>query len=65
MTTNPHNCLVCNQDSQQVPLFRIDFREKELWICPQHLPILIHNPAKLVDVLPGAETLTPSGRHDH
>ena len=64
MSTNPHNCLVCNQDSQQVPVLKFEYRGQALWICPQHLPILIHNPDKLVDVLPGADTLTPSDHHD-
>jgi len=33
-------------------------------ICPQHLPVLIHDPARLVGILPGAEELQPSDVHD-
>jgi hypothetical protein len=33
-------------------------------ICPQHLPVLIHNPQMLVGKLPGAEGLTPAEHHD-
>lgn len=50
----PH-CLYCERDSQQVPLLSLAYRESELWICPQHLPLLIHQPDTLADKLPGAE----------
>lgn len=48
-------CLYCRRDSAQVPLLPLRYREEEIWICPQHLPILIHNPAQLAGILPGAE----------
>jgi hypothetical protein len=51
----PH-CLYCERDSDQVPLLALKFQEAELWICPQHLPILIHKPAQLAGKLPGADT---------
>lgn len=46
-------CVYCDQSSDQIPLITFLFKEKEHWICPQHLPILIHQPYKLVDKLPG------------
>jgi hypothetical protein len=48
-------CIVCETDSQQVPLVRLDYRDQEMWICPQHIPVLIHHPEQLVGKLPGAE----------
>ncbi len=46
-------CIYCDRTSDQIPLITFQFRDKEQWICPQHLPILIHQPDKLVDKLPG------------
>jgi hypothetical protein len=43
-----------------VPLLRLEFRGAEFWICPQHLPMLIHDPVSLAGKLPGAEKLTPA-----
>ncbi len=57
-------CLFCNRDSDQVPLITLNFQGSKVWICPQHLPILIHDPAQLVGKLPGAENLTPAEHQD-
>jgi len=57
----PH-CLVCEQDSQEVPLLTIEYQDRHYYICPQHFPILIHKPAMLVGKLPGAEKLQ-GGEH--
>ncbi|MBN1668307.1 MAG: hypothetical protein JW862_14535 [Anaerolineales bacterium] len=43
--------------------FRVYWGEiacQDFYICPQHLPILIHKPAQLADKLPGAEKLADS-----
>ena len=57
-------CIYCERTSDEVPLLAMRHRGQALWICPQHLPILIHKPAQLADKLPGAQNLTPEG-HDH
>lgn len=57
-------CIVCKRGSADVPLISFRFKGSDLWICPQHLPILIHDPGKLIDVLPGAEGLSPADHHD-
>ncbi len=57
-------CLVCEQGSDTVPLLAFRYRGAERHICPQHLPILIHEPAALADRLPGAEALGPGPSHD-
>ena len=65
MSENQKTCIYCEKDSSQVPLIRFVFKHEEAWICPQHLPILIHKPAKLAGKLPGAENLASAQGHDH
>lgn len=63
MTETEHACLQCGQTSQEIPLIRLEYRGETYWICPQHLPLLIHKPWTLSEKLPGAEKLQP-GQHD-
>ncbi|MCI0520550.1 MAG: hypothetical protein L0Z70_09880 [Chloroflexi bacterium] len=56
-------CLYCNRTSHEIPLLSIQYRGEEHFICPQHLPILIHKPAQLADLLPGVENLPPVEPH--
>jgi len=57
-------CLVCGVEPTTAPLIRLEYRDASYWICPQHLPILIHDPGRLVGMLPGAEGLSPAEHHD-
>ena len=57
-------CLACDRGADETPLLHLEYLESELWICPQHLPILIHDPARLVGILPGADKLSPAEHHD-
>ncbi len=57
-------CLYCQRTSLAVPLILLDYQDQKMWICPQHLPILIHKPEQLIGRLPGAENLAAS-EHDH
>lgn len=57
-------CIACGRGSDVVPLISFEFRGRLMRICPQHLPVLIHDPAQLVGRLAGAETLTPAEHHD-
>ena len=59
MTENTNRCLVCEQTSHQIPLLAIDYQGKQYWICPQHLPLLIHKPHELIGKLPGADQFKP------
>ena len=59
MPNSKPKCLYCEQISDDVPLVALQYKEKQIWICTQHLPLMIHNPQKLVDKLPGAEQITP------
>jgi hypothetical protein len=65
MSQSTDVCLYCERDSSQVPLMPVVFKGQELWICPQHLPILIHKPAQLEDKLPGVAQLSPGEHHHH
>jgi hypothetical protein len=59
MDKNHHKaCVFCKRDDSLVPLVQLSYMEKSYWICPQHIPILIHEPGKLAGMLPGAENLT-------
>ena len=58
-------CLVCQHTSASVPLLTLLYQGAPVWICPQHLPILIHDPHKLAGILPGAETLAKADHDDH
>ncbi len=65
MTQSESYCLHCERGSNQIPLVALVYQGEELWICPQHLPILIHSPAKLADKFPGLAQVTPAEhRHD-
>ena len=57
-------CIVCDRSSDEVPMIQVKFKGKDFHVCSQHLPILIHEPAQLVDKLPGAEKLRPADHHD-
>jgi hypothetical protein len=65
MTNTRPACVYCERTSDQVPLLVLRYQGAEMWICPQHLPILIHDPARLVGKLPGAENLAAPEEHHH
>ncbi|MBE0650953.1 MAG: hypothetical protein IH595_08930 [Bacteroidales bacterium] len=50
-------CLLCKKSEQEAPLLQLDYKGMNYWICPQHLPVLIHEPSKLEGMLPGASGL--------
>lgn len=45
------NCFNCNTSETDSPLISIRFAERPMWICPQCMPVLIHDTAKLADKL--------------
>jgi len=57
-------CVACERNSAVVPLITLEYRGSEFSICPQHLPVLIHDPGGLVGRLPGAEEMEPADHHD-
>ena len=60
----PAGCLVCRKGSAEVPLIAFQYKGADRWICPQHLPLLIHDPGKLAGLLPGAEDLEAANHDD-
>ncbi len=62
MNESTPQCLVCHVSNQEIPLLALSYRDTHFYICPQHFPILIHQPEQLVGVLPGAENLQA---HEH
>jgi hypothetical protein len=46
------------------PLITLQFQGKELYICPQCLPTLIHKPHQLADKIPGAILSEDPSAHD-
>ncbi len=56
------HCVNCERTVEEVPLLNVTHRGGVAYICPQCLPILIHDPQQLVSKLPGAEALQP---HEH
>jgi len=59
MSDEQKRCLACDRDDEQIPLVPLEYRGSRMWICPQHLPVLIHDPAQLADRFPGARGLSP------
>lgn len=57
-------CLVCKRNSDLTPLLVLEHRGARIRICPEHLPILIHDPGRLAGILPGAESLRPAEHED-
>jgi len=55
--SNTKACLVCKKTSEETPVTKFYHKDSEFYICPQHLPVLIHNPQQLVGLLDGADTL--------
>lgn len=57
-------CVFCERSSDVVPLLSLDYAGGRVQICPQHLPILIHDPAQFVGLIAGAENLQPAAHRD-
>lgn len=64
MSTPDATCLACGRTSQDIPLIRLEYRGTAYHICPQHLPVLIHDPTRLTGALPGAEHFAPAEHKD-
>ena len=57
-------CVACARTSDDVPIVRIEYQGAVIGICPQHLPILIHDPTSLAGRLAGAESMRAADHHD-
>ena len=48
-------CLLCQAKDNETILVNMSYKGNSIWMCPVHLPVLIHSPQKLVGVIEGAE----------
>lgn len=44
-------CIICSVTDQEVPLVHFTYRNRTYYICPAHLPVMIHNTAELIETL--------------
>lgn len=51
---NQPKCLYCGRKDDELPLINLTFQGHPLWICSEHLPILIHKPQELAEQLAAA-----------
>jgi hypothetical protein len=57
-------CLNCGSSEMDRPLLTLKFQEKDVYICPECMPIMIHKPQQLVEKLPEMKPWGPAS-HDH
>ena len=55
--SNTKECLVCKTSATEIPVTKFYYQESEFYICPQHIPVLIHKPQELVGLLDGADNM--------
>ena len=48
-------CLVCKKTSAEIPVTKFYYQESEFYICPLHMPTIIHKPQELVGLIDGAD----------
>jgi len=59
MPETTKTCLYCGVDSDHAPLVVLQYQNQTIYICTQHLPLMIHSPQELVGKLDGAENIKP------
>ena len=57
MSEEKKECLVCKRGTDETPLVNLEYKDNDYWICPQHIPVLIHDPQKLDGILPDAKNM--------
>jgi hypothetical protein len=58
--SNLNFCLNCNASETEIPLVHLLYAGKSAFICSSCLPVLIHQPQKLVGKLDGADKISPA-----
>jgi hypothetical protein len=64
VNTASYFCLNCERPETATPLVALRYNGSQAWICSQCLPLLIHQPQRLIGRLEGAENLTPAQHED-
>ena len=49
------SCLLCKTSSSDIPVTKFYYQDSEFYICPQHMPVIIHNQKDLKGLLDGAD----------
>lgn len=47
-----YHCFNCDTPETRIPLINLRYAKNELWICPQCMPKLIHQPEVVAGKLP-------------
>lgn len=50
-------CLVCQKSQNEAPVTEFHYKDSSFYICAQHMPVLIHDPQKLIGLLPDADKM--------
>jgi hypothetical protein len=59
---NENTRLNCERSEMNTPLVALRYGGNAVWICPQCLPTLIHEPAELAGKLSSANRISPAFR---
>ena len=51
------SCVLCQKLDTELPLIVLSYNDTAYYICPEHMPMLIHQPDALVGKMPGAENM--------
>lgn len=54
MESKSPQCVQCQRSSDETPLVPLRFQGRNLWICTEHLPILIHKSEQIMHLLAAA-----------
>jgi len=57
MGNQKNECVLCGKLDSVIPLIKLSYNNLDYHICPEHMPMLIHEPTALVGKLPGAENM--------
>ena len=49
---NQEKCIFCEQTTDDMPLIQMKYKENVVWICPQHMPVIIHKTPQLKEIFP-------------
>ncbi len=60
MAEENNTCIVCKKTEEEIPLVIMKYKGQEIRICPEHIPLLIHEPHKLAGLIDNAENF-PKG----
>jgi len=58
-----NTCLNCQKSEHEIPLVTLQYQGKQVYICSQCFPTLIHSPAKLAGKIKDAEKIQPVGEN--